>query len=219
MRCGDRSPVQTNLAASQDTSRLDRTLRTDDVQSGMIATSTRGPRRENARSVNRLCRLRRAEHPCSGHPHGVRRRQYGLRFTPQWHRTSIIPSNRPLVGTPGGARPDAQCPRSTRLDHSSTARAADPTPTISAKTTRQVAALPTTAPAATIELSSSKLGYEARPGCDPAYPDQRTCIPPGPPFNQGCKITDQRRFTVLPPDPQHLDSDGDGVGCEPVKSK
>jgi hypothetical protein len=57
-----------------------------------------------------------------------------------------------------------------------------------------------------------------RTGCDPAYPDAQTCIPPGPPFNQGCAITNERLFTVLPPDPQRLDHDGDGIGCEPVVS-
>jgi hypothetical protein len=57
---------------------------------------------------------------------------------------------------------------------------------------------------------------DARPDCDPAYPDARTCIPPGPPWDQGCAITAERRFTVLPPDPQGLDHDGDGVGCEPI---
>lgn len=56
----------------------------------------------------------------------------------------------------------------------------------------------------------------SRAGCDPAYPDARTCIPPGPPFDQGCAITDERRFLVLPPDPQGLDHDGDSIGCEPV---
>jgi hypothetical protein len=56
-----------------------------------------------------------------------------------------------------------------------------------------------------------------RTGCDPAYPDQSTCIPPGPPFGQGCAITDERRFTVLPPDPQRLDHDKDGIGCEPLR--
>src|SRR5215213_1389431 len=55
-----------------------------------------------------------------------------------------------------------------------------------------------------------------RPGCDPAYPDERTCIPPGPPFDQGCAITSERKFRVLEPDPQHLDHDGDGIGCEPI---
>ena len=55
-----------------------------------------------------------------------------------------------------------------------------------------------------------------RTGCDPAYPDQQTCIPPGPPFDQGCAITEERRFTVLPPDPQRLDHDQDGIGCEPI---
>jgi hypothetical protein len=55
-----------------------------------------------------------------------------------------------------------------------------------------------------------------RTGCDPAYPEERTCIPPGPPFDQGCAITSERLFKVLPPDPQHLDHDGDGIGCEPI---
>src|SRR5215207_8733928 len=56
----------------------------------------------------------------------------------------------------------------------------------------------------------------ARTGCDPAYPEQRTCIPPGPPLAQPCAITDERDFTVLPPDPRGLDRDGDGIGCEPI---
>lgn len=55
-----------------------------------------------------------------------------------------------------------------------------------------------------------------RERCDPAYPDEETCIPPGPPYNQGCAITEERRFTVLPPDPQRLDHDEDGIGCEPI---
>ncbi len=59
-------------------------------------------------------------------------------------------------------------------------------------------------------------GAPVRAGCDPAYPELRTCIPPGPPFNQGCAITNERNFTVLPPDPQGLDRDRDGIGCEPI---
>jgi len=54
------------------------------------------------------------------------------------------------------------------------------------------------------------------PKCDPAYPEARTCIPPGPPFDQGCAITAERLFPVLPPDPQALDHDFDGIGCEPI---
>ncbi len=54
-----------------------------------------------------------------------------------------------------------------------------------------------------------------RTGCDPAYPDERTCIAPGRPLAEPCSITDQRNFTVLPPDPRRLDADGDGIGCEP----
>lgn len=63
---------------------------------------------------------------------------------------------------------------------------------------------------------TGNLGESVDSACDPAYPDERTCIPPGPPFDQGCAITSERLFTVLPPDPQGLDADGDGIGCEPI---
>lgn len=53
--------------------------------------------------------------------------------------------------------------------------------------------------------------------CDHAYPD--VCIPPGPPWEQGCAITPERNFRVLPPDPQRLDADGDGIGCEPITAQ
>ena len=33
-----------------------------------------------------------------------------------------------------------------------------------------------------------------------------------------CAITEERLFEVLPPDPQRLDHDGDGIGCEPIGS-
>jgi len=55
-----------------------------------------------------------------------------------------------------------------------------------------------------------------RAECDPAYPEERTCIPPGPPFDQGCAVTPERLFVVRAPDPQALDHDGDGIGCEPI---
>jgi hypothetical protein len=76
---------------------------------------------------------------------------------------------------------------------------------------RAVASLPAVTP--TPEPKKSK-----RTGCDPAYPEERTCIPPGPPFDQGCAITSERLFKVLPPDPQRLDHDGDGIGCEPIRA-
>ena len=47
--------------------------------------------------------------------------------------------------------------------------------------------------------------------CDPSYPDM--CIPPPPP-DLDCKDIRYRNFKVLPPDPHHFDSDGDGIGCE-----
>jgi micrococcal nuclease len=48
-------------------------------------------------------------------------------------------------------------------------------------------------------------------GCDPAYPD--ACIPPPPP-DLDCSDIDERRFTVLPPDPHNFDGDHNGIGCE-----
>ncbi len=47
--------------------------------------------------------------------------------------------------------------------------------------------------------------------CDSAYPDG--CIPPPPP-DLDCSDIDERRFTVLPPDPHHFDGDHNGIGCE-----
>jgi hypothetical protein len=75
---------------------------------------------------------------------------------------------------------------------------------------RRTPSLPTVTPSGEPEAAST--------GCDPAYPEERTCIPPGPPLDQPCAITDERNFTVLPPDPRGLDRDGDGVGCEPIAS-
>lgn len=48
-------------------------------------------------------------------------------------------------------------------------------------------------------------------GCDPAYPD--VCIPPFPP-DLSCADIPYDHVKVLPPDPHHLDGNGDGVGCE-----
>lgn len=66
------------------------------------------------------------------------------------------------------------------------------------------------------ETATAAVPTPDRSGCDPAYPEARTCIPPGPPFDQGCAITAERNFVVLPPDPQRLDRDKDGIGCEPI---
>jgi hypothetical protein len=118
--------------------------------------------------------------------------------------------------------------------------------TSAAPTTRSIATLPTitppqhtarlietglqagntTASRATIEpqrstpslptVGSSPLPRTVRTGCDPAYPEERTCIPSGPPLAQPCAITDERNFIVLTPDPRRLDADGDGIGCEPI---
>jgi micrococcal nuclease len=74
---------------------------------------------------------------------------------------------------------------------------------------------PTAVPNDAPEAAAPPLPPADRRKCDPAYPDERTCIPPGPPDEQPCAITDERNFTVLPPDPRRLDVDGDGIGCEP----
>jgi hypothetical protein len=96
------------------------------------------------------------------------------------------------------ARPTATAPRA---DYAAPTR-----PTLAPD--RSQTSLPTVTPADSIAPS--------RRGCDPAYPEERTCIPPGPPLAQPCAITDERNFTVLPPDPRGLDRDRDGIGCEPI---
>jgi hypothetical protein len=65
-------------------------------------------------------------------------------------------------------------------------------------------------------ITPSDAQESSRTGCDPAYPEERTCISPGPPLAAPCAITDERNFTVLSPDPRRLDADGDGIGCEPI---
>jgi hypothetical protein len=61
-------------------------------------------------------------------------------------------------------------------------------------------------PAETTAPSGGKSG-----NCDPAYPT--VCIAPPPP-DLDCSEVPYTNFKVLPPDPDHFDSDGDGVGCE-----
>jgi hypothetical protein len=78
--------------------------------------------------------------------------------------------------------------------------------------------LPATKPTVTPPPASATAVPTAstRSGCDPAYPEPRTCIPPGPPLEFPCAITEERDFIVLPPDPRGLDRDRDGIGCEPI---
>lgn len=47
--------------------------------------------------------------------------------------------------------------------------------------------------------------------CDRAYPT--VCIPPLPP-DLDCSEIPHRNFKVLPPDPDHFDGDGNGIGYE-----
>jgi hypothetical protein len=104
----------------------------------------------------------------------------------------------------------AALPTVTPLEESAAPRAGYAAASLPAlEPLRTVTSLPTVTP---IEPKEPE-----RTECDPSYPEERTCIPPGPPFDQGCAITSERRFEVLPPDPQGLDHDGDGIGCEPIR--
>jgi hypothetical protein len=76
---------------------------------------------------------------------------------------------------------------------------------------------PTAVPDDAVDTAAAPpAGAAERRNCDPAYPDERTCISPGPPLAYPCAITNERNFTVLSPDPRRLDADGDGIGCEPT---
>ena len=118
---------------------------------------------------------------------------------------SKLPAKRSIAILPTiPAPPETETPTLTRPPRAGYAAASLP----SLDPQRSITSLPTIGPSPEPEPT--------RTGCDPAYPDERTCIPPGPPFDQGCAITEERRFTVSAPDPQGLDHDGDGIGCEPV---
>jgi hypothetical protein len=118
--------------------------------------------------------------------------------------TSAAPTTQSIATLPTMTpRPETAGPRETvpRAGYAAASR-----PSLNAQ--QSITSLPTVTP-----------GLESAPvriGCEPAYPEERTCIPPGLPLDQPCAITDERNFTVLPPDPRGLDADGDGVGCEPL---
>jgi hypothetical protein len=124
--------------------------------------------------------------------------------------------------SPTGIPEVATLPRSTSTPHADVARISQsyvmviPT-SIPRETVMSPQGTPTPPPTPSpTPIPATPAPEPLREECDPAYPDARTCIPPGPPFDQGCAITAERRFTVLPPDPQGLDHDNDGIGCEPV---
>jgi hypothetical protein len=66
----------------------------------------------------------------------------------------------------------------------------------------------------TAALPASSATPSAMPTCEPAYPT--ICLPPeGNSPDLNCSAISQRAFSVLRPDPYHLDgNDHDGVGCE-----
>jgi hypothetical protein len=115
--------------------------------------------------------------------------------------TVTAPTARSIAMLPTVTPPRARATAAPRAEYAAPAR-----PTLDPHRSRM--ALPTVPPAGSRE--------SARTGCDPAYPEERTCIPPGPPLAQPCAITNERNFTVLPPDPRGLDRDRDGIGCEPI---
>jgi hypothetical protein len=57
------------------------------------------------------------------------------------------------------------------------------------------------------------IGCETQIGgsCDPSYPD--ICIA-SPPPTLNCADIQDKKFTVLQPDPHGFDLDGNGIGCE-----
>lgn len=149
--------------------------------------------------------------------------------------TTLRPIATAVIGTLPSLQPSiAQPPRSTGITPNLTPaaitaprRTPTPRPAVPTSTPLRLNLDPT--PPATEPMNNTPLGSGnpmeptatvriplGRMNCDPAYPDARTCIPPGPPFDQGCRITSERLFTVLPPDPQRLDADRDGIGCEPM---
>jgi hypothetical protein len=127
-----------------------------------------------------------------------------------------LPTSTPDMVTASQPTPT---PRSVKLAFQGASSEMVTAPTPMAQVRQEFAILPTSTPRPTLAApapTSTPTPENDREGCDAAYPDERTCIPPGPPWDQGCAITPERLFTVLPPDPQGLDHDGDGIGCEPV---
>jgi hypothetical protein len=78
-------------------------------------------------------------------------------------------------------------------------------------TGKLVVALPPNPPRFDPDADGSSGGGGGGTNCNPSYPS--VCIPPPPP-DLNCGDISYRNFTVLPPDPHHLDSDHDGIGCE-----
>lgn len=87
----------------------------------------------------------------------------------------------------------------------------DPSPAKSYSPPRATATRP--ALVATQSRAGAAPTRNTGPHCDPAYPT--LCIPSPPPVID-CGYTPARNFPVLWPDPQNLDRDKDGIGCEPI---
>jgi hypothetical protein len=123
--------------------------------------------------------------------------------------------------------PAAQALQTSTSDPISTSTNAA-TPTLTATVLSTETTLPTLSPTLTLSpiatltpLPSLTLQPSDTPiipvsggiagNCDPSYPG--VCIPPPPP-DLDCGDISFKRFQVLPPDPHHVDRDGDGIGCE-----
>ena len=143
---------------------------------------------------------------------------------------SSVPTRAPAVVAPPtipGAMATAT-PRLVAVSAASPAPAGSPTaepaatrrprPTATAAPTRAAAATrvatQSAAPAWTRSALASPPAEAGRERCDPSYPT--VCIPPPPPVRD-CSVTDERNFPVRPPDRHRLDSDNDGIGCEPIR--
>ena len=85
------------------------------------------------------------------------------------------------------------------------------TPYRASSNTSQVSAPRSTQAPTASTIPSAPSAVDTRPDCDPAYPD--VCVPPFPP-DLSCADIPYDHIRVLPPDPHHLDGNGDGMGCE-----
>lgn len=115
------------------------------------------------------------------------------------------PPSRP-VATPS-AEPNAEPTRARR-------RARQTTPATTPEPARVTPPAQTAIPARQRSSAASPTARPGREQCDRSYPT--VCIPPPPPILD-CSVTKERNFLVLPPDPHGLDSDKDGIGCEPIR--
>jgi hypothetical protein len=108
----------------------------------------------------------------------------------------------PLRATATAQRGGPAIPPATQT---AAARSGATTPATATPVRAQPAA--TTKPGSTTPVATRPRGTN----CDPSYPT--ICLPPPPP-DLDCSQIVEKNFKVLPPDPHHLDRDGNDLGCE-----